>query len=101
MAVLVIMESKGDRERLLAASDEMLNRAGPADGLAARVVAPTDDGIVLVHPWESEQARERWQQNPRHREALQASGMIGLAKERTVREYETHHVELSTGGMGT
>lgn len=94
MAIVVLMESKGDPDRLLEASKELGRRAGPAKGLLARFVAPTDDGVLLVHVWESAAARSAWHDNPAHREAVVASGMPRLVEERVVREYVTDHVEL-------
>jgi heme-degrading monooxygenase HmoA len=94
MAVLVIMESKGDPAKLLAASKELAHRSGPAQGLLARFVARNDDGIVLVHLWESEMARSAWQNNPAHRDALRASGMQSRVEERVVQEYAAEHIEI-------
>ena len=94
MGVLVLMESKGDREELLAAADDLIRRAGRAEGLLVRLVAPTDEGILLIHLWDSDEARERWQANPQHQHALRASGMTVAIKERDVRVLEPHHVEF-------
>jgi heme-degrading monooxygenase HmoA len=94
MGVLVLLEAKGDREKLLAASDDVVRLAGRAEGLLMRVVAPTDDGILLIHLWESDEARARWRANPQHQDALRESGMTELASERHVRVFEAHHVEL-------
>jgi heme-degrading monooxygenase HmoA len=94
MGVLVLMESKGDREQLLAASDDLLRRAGRAEGLLLRVIAPTDDGLLLIHLWESDEARERWHANPQHQDALRDSGMTVLAHERHVRVLQAHHVDI-------
>ena len=94
MPILVIMEMKGDSDRLLAAADEIGRLAPVADGLLARVLAPTDDGTILIHLWESETARTAWNANPAPHAALRASGIQTLATERIVREYATHHVEL-------
>jgi heme-degrading monooxygenase HmoA len=94
MPIVVIMESKGDPERLLEASKELGRRAGTADGLLARVLAPTEDGVVLIHVWKSAEARSAWHENPDHRQAVVASGMPALTTERHVREYVTDHVEL-------
>jgi len=66
----------------------------PAEGLLAGFVARTDDGVVLVHVWESAEARSDWHNNPAHREAVRASGIATLVEERLVREYETRHVEF-------
>jgi heme-degrading monooxygenase HmoA len=94
MAVMVIMESRGNTEQLLAATDEIRRRSGKPDGLLVRVVAAADEGIVLVHVWTSEQARAAWHTDEAHRSALAASGIAGLTRERTVREYTTDTVQI-------
>jgi heme-degrading monooxygenase HmoA len=76
----------------------LIRRAGHAEGLLLRVVAPTDDGILLVHLWESDEARQRWHENPQHRDALADSGMTALVIERDVRVMEPHHVEFAERG---
>jgi len=35
------------------------------DGVLAQAFATTEDGVVLVRIWESEQARDAWAENPR------------------------------------
>ena len=100
MVVLVVMESKGVREQLLAAADDLIRRAGRAEGLLMRVVAPTDEGILLIHLWESEEARARWQANSQHKDALRVSGMTVAAQERDVRVLEPHHVEFGGATLG-
>jgi hypothetical protein len=97
MAVLVIMESLGDPDRLLAAADELVRGAGMPGGLLARIVARTDDGILLVHLWESAEARSAWHEDPVHREAIVASGMPALVRERRVREHEADLVAIASG----
>jgi heme-degrading monooxygenase HmoA len=72
----------------------MIRRAGHAEGLLMGVIAPTDDGILLVHLWESDEARERWHADPQHEAALRDSGMTDVVREIDVRVMEPHHVEL-------
>jgi hypothetical protein len=58
MPVLAIVEIEGDPDALKRASDELCARIGMAHGLLARVVAPTERGIVLVNVWASEELRQ-------------------------------------------
>ena len=55
---------------------------------------PRTWGVLLIHVWQSDKARTTWHDNRAHREAVLASGIGKLAKERTVREYVTDRVEL-------
>lgn len=79
--VLAILELDGDTDRLLAAGTEVEQRLGTPDGLLARIVAPTESGIVLMQLWESPEARERNASNPGHHAALEASGLMALVTE--------------------
>lgn len=74
MGVLAMLELQGDSAALMAASDELERRPRP-EGLLVRIVAPTDDGMVLFQLWQSAEARQRNADNPAHAEALAASGM--------------------------
>src|SRR5687767_954216 len=75
MGVLVMLELQGETSDLMAASGELDRRLPQPDGLLARIVAPTDDGMVLFQLWESADARQRNADDPAHAEALVASGM--------------------------
>lgn len=96
MAIVVILEHKGDPERLMAAGKE-LARLHP-DGVLAQAIAPTEDGMMLVRIWESEEARDAWAENPEHRAALTASGIFDASLSRTSRAYETDHVSVVDAG---
>jgi hypothetical protein len=79
VAVLAMLEIDGDSTRLMAASAEIDRRLPQPNGLLVRMAAPTGSGMVLFQLWDSAAAREENQTDPKHREALEASGMTALA----------------------
>ncbi len=99
MAIVVILEHKGDPERLKAAGKALARLALHPDGVLAQAIAPTEDGMILVRIWESEQARAAWAENPEHHEALRASGISDASQSRTSRAYETDDVSVSGAGF--
>jgi heme-degrading monooxygenase HmoA len=68
------------------------------DGVLAQAIAPTEDGLMLVRIWESEQARAAWGENPKHHAALEASGIFDASQSRTSRAYETDQVSVVGAG---
>ena len=66
MGVLAMLELDGDTESLLAAVADLGRRLGDPDGLLLRIVAPTDDGMVLFQLWESPAARQANADDPHH-----------------------------------
>jgi hypothetical protein len=75
VGVLAMLELEGETSELLEAS-EALNRLLPSpEGLLARIVAPTEDGMVLFQLWESAAARQRNADDPVHAQALVDSGI--------------------------
>jgi hypothetical protein len=76
MSVLALVHMRGNTDRLLEASDRLSEAFGMPDGLIAQVTAPTDEGIVLMQLWESDEHRMRANDDPNNREALQASGLL-------------------------
>jgi quinol monooxygenase YgiN len=77
MAVLVISNSSGDPAQLLERMqnvDEVLGPPARANGGVFRVIAKTDDGILIVSLWESEEGFEKYLSEPAVREARQAAG---------------------------
>src|SRR5215207_11283276 len=87
MSVMVILEMDGDPDALLAAAAELEARR-PTSAVTARVVAPMEGGIIVCTVWESAAARDAYQSEPEHQEALQASGLMaavtGMRSRRTV-----------------
>jgi hypothetical protein len=78
MGVLVIIEMDGDSDALLAAADDLEQRR-PAPAVLARMVGPTDEGIIVCTLWESAEARDAHQSDPAHNEALKASGLLDVS----------------------
>jgi hypothetical protein len=76
MSVLALVHMRGNVGRLLDASDRLSATFGMPDGLIAQVTAPTEEGIVLMQLWESDEHRQRANDDPSNREALQASGLL-------------------------
>jgi heme-degrading monooxygenase HmoA len=92
MAVLMLVRMRGPTKPLLAAAEDVERRMGMPDGLLARVVATSEDGIVLVNVWASEDARRASNDAPEHRAAVRASGIESLAEETIVERLETTSV---------
>ena len=80
MGVFVILEMDGSTDHLLAAAADLEARR-PTSAILSRVVAPSETGVVVATFWESAEARDDYQAQPEHREALQASGVLDSAKE--------------------
>lgn len=94
MGVLVILEMDGSTEALLAAAADLESRR-PTSAILARVVAPTENGVVVTTFWESAQGRDGYQSQPEHREALQASGLLDAAKDMRSRVFEDAELKLT------
>lgn len=94
MGVLVILEMDGSTDALLAATADLEARR-PTSAKLARVLAPTENGVVVVTFWESGEARDDYQSEPEHREALQASGLLDAAKEMRSRVFEDAELKLA------
>ncbi|HVF77954.1 MAG TPA: hypothetical protein VNA28_06635 [Solirubrobacteraceae bacterium] len=94
MGVLVILEMDGSTEALLAAAADLEARR-PTSAILARIVAPTESGVVVATFWESGEARDGYQSEPEHREALQASGLLDAVTEMRSRAFEDAELRLS------
>jgi hypothetical protein len=94
MGVLVILEMDGSTAAVLAAAADLEARR-PTSAKLARVVAPTESGVVVATFWESAQARDGYQSEPGHREALQASGLLDAVTEMRSRVFEDAELELA------
>jgi hypothetical protein len=93
MAVMVILEMDGDSEALLAAAADLEARR-PTSAITARVVAPMDGGVMVSTVWESAAAREAYQSEPEHQEALQASGLLEAVTGMRSRVFENAELSL-------
>jgi hypothetical protein len=80
VGVLAMLELQGEASELTAASEDLERRLPTPDGLLVRIVAPTDDGIVIFQLWESAEARRRNAETAGHAEALEASGMTAAVQ---------------------
>jgi hypothetical protein len=87
MGVLVILEMDGQTDALLAAAADLEARR-PTTAILARMVAPTESGVVVVTYWESAAARDEYQGQPEHGEALRASGLLDAIAEMRSRVFE-------------
>ena len=92
MAVMVILEMDGDSEALLAAAADLEARR-PTSAVTARVVSPMDGGAIVCTVWESAAARDAYQSEPEHQEALEASGLLAAITGMRSRVFE--NAELS------
>jgi hypothetical protein len=93
MGVLVILEMDGPTDALLAAAADLETRR-PSPVKSAQVVAPTESGVVVATFWESAEARDEYQAQPEHREALQASGLLDAVTDMRSRVFENAHLRL-------
>ena len=93
MSVMVILEMDGEPEALLAAAADLEARR-PTSAVTARVVAPTDGGAVVCTVWESAAARDAYQAEPEHKEALQASGLMAAITDMRSRVFENAELSL-------
>ena len=94
MGVLVILEMDGSTDAVLVAAADLEARR-PTSAILARIVAPTENGVVVATFWESAQARDGYQSEPEHREALQASGLLDAVTEMRSRVLEDAELKLA------
>lgn len=93
MGVLVILEMDGPTDALLAAAADLEARR-PTPVVLARMVAPTESGVVLATFWASAEARDDYQSQPEHGEALRASGLLDVVTEMRSRVFEDADLTL-------
>ena len=93
MSVMVILEMDGDPDALLAAAAELEARR-PTSAVTARVVAPMEGGVVVCAVWKSAAARDAYQSEPEHQEALQASGLMAALTGMRSRVFENAELSL-------
>jgi len=87
MGVLVILEMDGATDALLAAAADIEARR-PTSAVLARIVAPTESGAVMCTFWQSAEAREEFQSQPEHAEALRDSGLLEVMTESRSRVFD-------------
>ncbi|MCA1678001.1 MAG: hypothetical protein LC790_14760 [Actinobacteria bacterium] len=93
MGVLVVLEMDGATDALLAAAADLEDRR-PTSAMLARMVAPTESGAVVCTFWESAEAREHYQSQPEHSEALQASGLLDAVTDMRSRVFDDAELTL-------
>jgi hypothetical protein len=78
MAVVSMMRMSGDPDELSAKVREHMRPVGrelaPKHGGLGNIVARTDDGIMVINLWESEEGRHAMAEEPKVQEALRAGG---------------------------
>ena len=94
MGVLVILEMDGQTDALLTAAADLEARR-PSSAILARVVAPSESGVVVTTFWESAAARDDYQSQPEHGEALRASGLLDAVAEMRSRVFEDADLSLA------
>jgi len=83
-----MLELDGDTAALLEAAERLEDLLPPPEGLRLRIVAPTDEGIVLFQLWETPEARQRNADHPGHAQALEASGMTARVRGSRARAFD-------------
>ena len=77
MAVVSMMRIKGNADELAAKLREHVAPVGrefaPKHGGLGTIVAKTNDGVMIINLWESEDGRHAMAEEPKVREALQAA----------------------------
>ena len=77
-AVVSMMEFKGDPEQLrsqMSKIDELARRKASEYGGISSTVVRTDDGIMVINMWDSEDGRHRMGDDPEIRQAAQEAGL--------------------------
>ena len=79
MAVLSMMRISGDPEELVARMQETIDpvarRKAPQYGGISSTVVRTDDGIMIVNMWETEEGRHQMADDPEVQDALREAGL--------------------------
>lgn len=94
MSVLVLVRMNGNTDRLLEAADRLSAAFGMPDGLTAQITAPTEEGIVIMQLWASEDQRRVANEGPGH-QALIDSGILRETISGTSEVCETERVQLA------
>jgi hypothetical protein len=85
VAVVSMMRMAGDPDELVAKLREhvtpVARELAPKHGGLANVVARTDDGVLVINLWESEEGRHAMADEPQIQEALRRAGLPAPAFE--------------------
>lgn len=78
MAVVSMMKFSGDSDELAAKLREHVRPVGmelaPKHGGLGTIIARTDEGVMVINLWETEEGRHAMAEEPAVKEALQAGG---------------------------
>jgi hypothetical protein len=78
MAVVSMMKMSGDSDELAAKLAEHVRPVGmelaPKHGGLGTIIARTDDGIMVINLWETEEGRHAMAEEPKVQYALRAGG---------------------------
>lgn len=79
MPIVSMMRIQGDADALAAAMRDHLEpvaeRLAPKHGGLAHIAARTDDGVLVINLWETDEGRHRMAEEPEIQEALRAAGL--------------------------
>ncbi|MDQ4072403.1 MAG: hypothetical protein M3088_05955 [Actinomycetota bacterium] len=102
MQRLTIIRTSGDPDELLASKrehiDPVMRRKAGDYGLLAHIAARSDDGIVVVNLWDSEEGSQRAWEDPETQGAREAAGRNGGSTGETT--FEHYEVEEYRQGGG-
>jgi hypothetical protein len=78
MAVVSMMKFSGDADELASKLREHVRPVGmelaPKHGGLGTIIARTDDGVMVINLWETEEGRQAMADEPQIQEALKAGG---------------------------
>lgn len=79
MAVVSMMSIKGDADELVSKMKETVDpvasrKASEYGGISSTVVK-TDDGIMIINMWETEEGRHKMAEDPEVQQALRDAGL--------------------------
>ena len=89
-----MLELDGPTDALLAAAGRLDALLETPAGLIARILAPTETGVVLWQLWQTAEARADNARDPGHDEALRASGLLDLVTGTRARAFEGAVLQL-------
>jgi len=74
-----MMRFAGDSDELYATVrdrvDPVTNRLSPKHGRLANIVVRTDDGIIVINLWETDEGRHAMAEEPEVQEAVMSAGL--------------------------
>jgi hypothetical protein len=76
--IVSIMEFEGDPDELrsqMSKVEEVARRKAPEYGGVSSTVVKTDEGIMLINMWDSEEGRHRMGDDPEIRQAVADAGL--------------------------